>query len=161
MDTEIATRVLHVLGVVLWIGGVAFVTTVLLRALRDGVAPEEAVRTFERIERGFARQSRVTTLVVGASGFHLVYRYDLWWRFSHPEYWWMHAMVALWALFTMVLFVLEPLFLHRWFMARGARAPQSAFRLVLGFHWVLLVLSLATVAGAVAGSHGAFLFPSR
>lgn len=161
MDTEIATRVLHVLGVVLWIGGVAFVTTVLLPALRDGAAPDEAVRAFERIERGFARQSRVTTLVVGASGFHLVYRYDLWWRFSHPEYWWMHAMVALWALFTMVLFVLEPLFLHRWFMARAARAPQSTFRLASGFHWVLLALSLVTIAGAVSGSHGFSLFPSR
>jgi uncharacterized membrane protein len=34
MDPAIAARALHVLGVVLWIGGVAFVTTVLLPAVR-------------------------------------------------------------------------------------------------------------------------------
>lgn len=150
-------RVLHVLGVVFWIGGVAMVTTVLLPATSRLKTPAERVAFFENIERGFAAQSRVTTLITGASGFYLVYRFDLWQRFARPEYWWMHAMVAVWALFTLVLFVFEPLFLHRWFIERAQLTPESTFRLVTRLHWVLLALSLITVAGAVAGSHG-YLF---
>ena len=61
---------------------------------------------------------------------------------------------ALWALFTLILFVLEPFFLHRWFIERARHAPVSTFRLVTRLHWVLLGASLVTVAGAVARSHG-------
>lgn len=154
MDGGTAARVLHVLGVVLWIGGVAMVTTVLLPATRRLISADERVAFFESIERGFAAQSRIITLIVGASGFYLVHHFDLWWRFAQAGYWWMHAMVAVWLVFTLVLFVLEPLFLHRWFVERARRAPDSTFRLVTRLHWVLLALSLVTVAGAVAGSHG-------
>ena len=158
MEGWTAARVLHVLGVVLWIGGVAMVTTVLLPATRRLKAPQERVVFFEEIERGFAAQSRVTTLIVGASGFYLVYQLDLWRRFAQPEYWWMHAMVVIWVIFTLVLFVFEPLFLHRWFVERAQREPEATFGLIARLHWVLMTLSLITVAGAVAGSHGYLLF---
>ena len=158
MDGAIIARVLHVLGVVLWIGGVALVTTVLLPATKRLKTPAERILFFETVERGFARQTRVTTLVTGLSGLYLVHRLDLWQRFTHLEYWWMHAMVLLWALFTLMLFVLESLFLHRWFIERATRDPDSTFALVVRSHWVLLGLSLATVAGAAAGSHGYLLF---
>ena len=35
---------------------------------------------------------------------------------------------------------------------------ESTFTLVTRLHWVLLAMSLVTVAGAVAGSHGYLLF---
>jgi len=151
-------RVIHVLGVVLWIGGVAFVTTVLLPATRRLKTPQERIEFFETVERGFAIQARITTLVTGLSGLYLVYKLNLWHRFLHPEYWWMHAMVLVWVLFTLMLFVLEPLFLHRRLIERGRRDPHAAFALVMRMHWALLLLSLVTVAGAVAGSHGYPLF---
>jgi uncharacterized membrane protein len=149
-------RAVHVLAVVLWIGGVAMVTTVLLPAVQREVEPARRVDFFESIEARFAWQSRVTTLLAGASGFYLAWRLDLWSRFQAPEFWWMHAMVGLWLVFTLMLFVLEPLVLHRWFHERAARAPEATFRLVSTLHRVLLAASLVTVAGAVAGSHGLF-----
>jgi uncharacterized membrane protein len=155
LDLPLA-RALHVLAVVLWIGGVAMVTTVLLPAVRREVEPARRVEFFESIESRFAWQSRVTTLLAGASGFYLVWRLDLWSRFHEVRFWWMHAMVALWLVFTLMLFVLEPLVLHRWFRERAAVAPESTFRLVLHLHRVLLVASAFTVVGAVAGSHGLF-----
>jgi uncharacterized membrane protein len=154
-DTTLA-RALHVLGVVLWIGGVAMVTTVLLPAVKRMKTVAERVAFFETVERGFALQARFTTLVTGLSGLYLVHELSLWPRFLQAEYWWLHAMVAIWAVFTVMLFVLEPLFLHRWFIERARREPESTFRLITGFHWVLLVLSALTVAGGVAGSHGWF-----
>jgi uncharacterized membrane protein len=157
MDDVAIARALHVLSVVLWIGGVAFVTTVLLPALRRRPA-QERLDAFDALERRFSHQARVTTLVAGASGFYMVIRLELWDRFHTAVFWWMHAMVLVWLLFTVLLFIAEPLFLHRWLGARARRAPGSTFRLVEWLHRCLLAVSLITILGAVAGSHGFFFF---
>ena len=148
-------RVMHVVGVVLWIGGVAFVTLVLLPAACRQADPARRVEAFERYEGYFSVQAKIWTLITGLSGLYMVWRFDLWARFLAPvQFWWMHAMVAIWLIFTLMLFVLEPLFLHRWFEGRTRSDPDRTLRLVRRAHWVLLIASLITVAGAVAGSHG-------
>ena len=157
MEAWSVARALHVLGVVLWIGGVAMVTTVLLPALRK-TEGADAFRLFERLEHRFATQSRWTTAVVGATVFYLVHALDLWSRFGDVRYWWMSAMVLVWAVFTLMLFVLEPLFLHRRLAERARADSPSTLRMLAWAHWVLLVLSLATIGGAVAGGHGLLLF---
>lgn len=81
-------------------------------------------------------------------------RLDAWDRFADPQFWWMHAMVVVWAVFTAVLFVAEPLFLHAWFRRRAMRDPDGTFALIHRAHRALLTLSVATIAGAVLGSHG-------
>lgn len=154
MDDASLARAIHVFGVVLWIGGVGFVTTVLLPAVRRLKEPGERVAFFEAVERKFAWQARATTLLVGLSGVYLIETWDLWDRFTDPAFWWMHAMVLVWVLFTLMLFILEPLFLHKWFLKRAAEKPEATFRLIQRLHWVLLILSLVTVLGATAGSHG-------
>ena len=63
-------------------------------------------------------------------------------------------MTLIWMVFTLMLFVLEPLVLHRWFLKRAERFPEKTFKTIQRLHWVLLSLSLITIAGAVAGSHG-------
>ena len=64
MDGLIAARVVHVLGVVLWIGGVALGDYgAAAPATRRMRVPEERIQLFESIEPGFARQARYTTLV--------------------------------------------------------------------------------------------------
>jgi len=149
-------RALHVIGVILWIGGVAMVTIVLLLAVAKCAKEGEALAFFERVEHGFGRQARWTTALVGLSGFYLTAVLDLWHRFADPRYWWMSAMVAIWTLFTLLVFVLEPLVLRHWFASRARLGSRATFKLVLGLHWILLVLSLLTIVGAVAGSHGVF-----
>lgn len=154
MDEMALLRALHVIGVVMWIGGVAFVTTVLLPAVRQLKAPGERVAFFEAIEARFAWQARGTTLLVGSTGFYIIHAWNLWERFSNGQFWWMHAMVAIWTLFTVILFVAEPLFLHRWFIENAARNPEGTFRRIELLHRGLLTVSLVTAFGAVAGSHG-------
>jgi uncharacterized membrane protein len=156
MDDIGLARALHVVAVVVWIGGVAMVTSVILPAARRMAKADERIAFFERVERRFALQARVATLLAGATGFYMVHRLEVWDRFLDAQYWWMHAMAAVWAAFTAVLFVLEPLFLHRWFLERAARDPEGTFRLVERLHWALLTISLVTVFAAVAGAHGAF-----
>ncbi len=154
MDDVAIARAVHVVGVVLWIGGVGFVTTVLLPAIRRLERREDRVSLFQRVEARFAWQARVTTLMVGASGFYIAAAWDLWHRFASVAYWWMHAMVLIWLLFTVMLFVAEPLFLHRWFARAAREQPQSTFRLIERLHRALLAAGVVTVLAAAAGSHG-------
>lgn len=132
------------------------VTTVLLPATRRFKAAEERVAFFEQVEGRFAAQARLTTLLTGATGFYLLHAMGAWNWFTLPSRWYVHAMVAVWVLFTLMLFVLEPLVLHRWFRARARRNPEGTFRLIHRMHWILLTASLVTIAGAVAGGHGWF-----
>ncbi len=68
MDLLAIARALHVLAVVLWIGGVGFVTTVMLPGVRRLKTPAERVAFFDAIERRFAWQARATTLLAGLTG---------------------------------------------------------------------------------------------
>jgi uncharacterized membrane protein len=154
MDDIAIARALHVLAIVHWIGGVSMVTLVLLPSLLRSVPAADRLALFERIEGQFGKQARVSTIIAGVSGLYMTEKLNAWDRFADPSLWWMHAMVAVWAIFTFVLFVAEPLFLHRWFHERASREPEGTFRLVWRLHIVLLSLSLAAVAGAVLGSHG-------
>lgn len=155
MDDATIARAIHVAAVVHWIGGVWFVTFVVLPAVRRFAEPARRIAFFEEVEGRFAFQARISTLLAGLSGFFLTWRMEAWDRFLDPgRFWFMPAMVALWAVFTLVLFVLEPLVLHRWFSERAARDPEGTMAIVLRLHRVLSTAALVTVAGAVAGAHG-------
>jgi uncharacterized membrane protein len=159
MDDIAIARAIHVVCVVIWIGGVAMVTTIVLPVVGRLDTAAKRVALFEAVERRFAWQARVATLLVGASGFYMADRLDLWARFGSVQFWWMHAMVLVWLIFTIILFVGEPLAMH----ARKRRgiisAPDVNVARMLRLHWVLLVLSVITVLAAVAGSYGMQLAP--
>lgn len=154
MDDIVIAHALHVLAVVVWIGGVAMVTVVVLPAVRRGDLGADRLRAFQAIERRFVRLARIAVLIVGATGFYMAARQELWQRFQSAQFWWMHAMVGLWLLFTLILFVAEPLFLHRRFDRWATVAPDAAFAALHRAHWVLLGLALITILGAVVGSQG-------
>jgi len=154
-DWPSVARAIHVLAVVHWIGGLYFVTFVVLPGLIERPAGER-LDLFDAIERRFAGQARISTALAGLTGFYLLQAYDHWARLIDPRFWWLDAMLVLWALFTIMLFVAEPLFLHAWFDAFARRNPDKAFRIALAMHRVLSFVALATIVGAVAGAHGFF-----
>jgi uncharacterized membrane protein len=159
IETAIA-RAIHVLAVVIWIGGVAMATSVVLPLARRRDRPiAERIAFFESIESRFVWQARIATILVALSGFYMVDRFQLWSRFASAEFWWMHAMVATWLIFTLLLFVAEPLIVHRLIRRRARAGDERVFTLLQTMHWVLLALSLVTVCAAVAGSHGLSLVP--
>lgn len=154
MDDVTIARALHVLAIVHWIGGVIFVTLVILPAIAR--LPDLAARLpmFEAIDGPFSFQVKISVILAGLSGFYMVHRLDAWNRFLDAGYWWMHAMVLVWAVFTGILFVAEPLFLNAWVRRRADRDPTGTFRRIQRAHAVLLTLSLLTVGAAVLGAHG-------
>lgn len=158
MDDIVVARALHVLAVVIWIGGVAMATTVMLPAVRRGELGANWLQAFHAVEHRFAWQARVAVIAVGVTGFYMLARLDLWDRFTSAQFWWMHAMVCLWLLFTFLLFVAEPFIVASHFRKWAADAPRDAFKWLHRGHLVLLALSLITIFGAVAGSQGWSVF---
>ncbi len=152
MDDFNLARVVHVVSVLMWIGGVAFVTTVALPSIRSQYEPSRRLAIFHRLESGFAWQARLWVILAGLSGFWMTWRADLWFRFFDTSYWWMWAMLGVWFAFALMLFVLEPLVIHR----RMAASPDPVgdFARMQHMHIILLVVSLIATIGAVGGGHG-------
>ena len=135
-DDMTLARILHVIAIVGWIGGVWFVTFVVMPALSRSEAPETRLAAFHRIESGFAPQARIWVLLAGASGFWMTHRADIWSRFA------------------LMLFVIEPLFLHK--RMAESQTPQADFLRMVAMHRALSVIAVVTVFGAMGGAHGLF-----
>ena len=67
-------------------------------------------------------------------------------------------MTFVWVIFTLNLFVIEPLFMHRWVRNNASQNPARTFAKLQLMHVIPLLVSLVTIAGAVAGSYGWFWF---
>jgi uncharacterized membrane protein len=151
-DIELA-RALHVLFVTHWIGGVAFVTLVGLPLARASKDPHAGWALFEAIEQRFSAQVRWSIPLAGATGLWMAWRLNLWSQFADPAFWWLDAMVLVWAVFMALVFVVEPV-AHARLTAEAARDPGAVLRRVSRAHVVLLLAAIATILGAVAGAHG-------
>jgi len=151
-DVELA-RAIHVLCVVHWIGGVAFVTLVALPSARANQDARKGWTLFEAVERRFSAQVRWSIPLAGATGFWMVWRLDLWAGFADPTLWWLDAMAIVWALFMALVFVVEPIG-HARLEAEAARDPGPLLRRISLAHFVLLAAAVVTILGAVLGAHG-------
>ncbi|HLK86533.1 MAG TPA: hypothetical protein VKT27_08495 [Candidatus Binataceae bacterium] len=147
----VIARALHVLSLVVWIGGLGMVTTVILPALRRLDSSAQQAWLFDRVERRFRPQAQVAWAIVGASGLYMLAWLRAWARLIDIRYWWMDAMIALWLAFGAVLFVAEPLIL-------GPRLRDGMNAEVLRrfqiLHWVLLIVSLSVIGVVIAGIYG-------
>jgi uncharacterized membrane protein len=146
MDDITIARAVHVLAVVHWIGGVFFVTSVIL--------PTGNASIFQEVERRFSAQVKVSVPLAGLSGLYMTWKLDAWTRFLQPASWWLTAMALLWLLFMAMLFVVEPLALRHGFAGRLAGDASGTLAVLQRAHTILLALGLAVVAAGVAGAHG-------
>jgi uncharacterized membrane protein len=156
MVSDIAlARAIHVLAVTHWIGGVAAVTTIVLPRARAMPDPQRALEVFESFERPFAAQVRISILLVGLSGAYMLMRLNAWDMFRDPSFWWLHLMVAVWLLFALIVYVLEPVFLHRRFHDFALSNKDRALAAAIGFHIVLLTVAAIAIVAGVLGAMGA------
>lgn len=144
---------IHILGVVWWIGGLAFVSTILLPEIRKD--PVNSMQRFRAIEHRFAPQVRIALILVGASGGWMLYRLGLWRMMDQPAFWWLYAMIGLWTVFFLMLFILGPTGVLKRIMSGPMDSDVTRrVRRMHHLHIVLLIIALITIAGAAAGGHG-------
>lgn len=144
---------LHVLGVVWWLGGLAFVTLVFLPLARAGKLGD-IQPTFHLVEERFAPQVKLALLLVGGTGFYMLWRLDAWQWLLQPQKWWLIAMLLYWLWFVLMLFVLGPSGLLRRLMKGKSAQQQAAWRRLHLIHGALLVIGLVIIAGGVGGTLG-------
>ena len=154
IDDLALARAIHVLALVHWIGGVAAVTTIVLPHARRLLDAKDAVATFETFERRFAQQVRISIFLVGLSGVYMLSKLDAWDRFRYPSFWWIYLMLAVWVLFALMVFVLEPLVIDRLFHNFALQQKDRAFALATRLHGAALLLSILTIIAGVFGAHG-------
>lgn len=153
MDDVTLARAVHVLSIVHWIGGMAFVTMVILPVARRAADPRQGLALFESVEKRFSSQVRLSVPLAGLSGAYMAERLDAWPRFLDAAQWWLGAMVLLWLVFMAILFVVEPA-IGRRLLAAGRADPVGLLHRVERAHWLLLGLSTVVTAAAVLGAHG-------
>jgi uncharacterized membrane protein len=139
----------HVLGVVWWVGGVAMVTATLL-PIFNRLPPPERIQRIRQLEARFVNQARAAVVLAGITGFWMLGLTGGLARLRFAYGWWIDLMLLVWVLFTVMLFVAEPLRLP----ARlGLVHKPRAF---LALHAVLLSIALAAIFCGVVGARGGF-----
>jgi uncharacterized membrane protein len=153
-DFFVLMRMLHVVGVVLWIGGVAFMALVLLPTLRSLPDPEKNFKIFAAVEGRFKRLAKVITMITGLTGFFMLYWMDAWHRYQELSFWWVHLMTFIWVFFTLVLFVVEPILIKRNIHEKAMRDPAATLRFMNRMLRVIVTLGIIAAFGAVSAVHG-------
>lgn len=144
---------IHVTIVVLWIGGVAFVTIIIFPLLLKMDDSFEKVLLFQRVENRFAKQARAYAWTAGITGAILLYLTG-----QHRALFTLNAlgatvMLVVWLVYTLVLTFEKKIFGVLFSQPEKLNAAKIFVRLNT-FHWVVLGLSLAAVFIGVWTGHG-------
>lgn len=143
---------IHVTAVVLWIGGVAFVTIIVFPMLLRMDDPLEMVLMFHRIENKFALHAKIYVAITGATGFWIMHlKYGLS-DFFKSETFGISSMLAAWTFYLLILTFEKKLF-AKIFDKPEKMDAKKVFGFLTAFHWVVLGVSLFAVFAGVAQGH--------
>ncbi len=153
-------HIVHVLGVILWIGGLAFITILVIPATIKNPNALEKVLQFQRIEHKFAPIARVYNLIVLISGFYMFFSLGLEEVIFTSSGMPLLFMTVVGIFWFIMLFGLEPLIIKK-VLDRMAKKPEemnidSIFAVMNKLHWVLLTISLLASGAGVIVAHGYF-----
>ncbi len=143
----IAALAIHVLSIVIWIGGVAFVTLVTFPMILRVEKSLDQVLMFQGVEHRFAKIAKAMVILAGLSGFYLIYEKGL--SFG------VWVMIFVWTFYASLLFGLEKLIFKRLFSAPSGKQldTKKVFNILQGFHWFVLALSFMAIAAGIYAGH--------
>ena len=142
----IISLIIHVLAVVIWIGGVAFVTIITFPMIQRSTSSFEQVMIFQGTEHRFGKIAKIMVILAGISGFYLLSIKG----FSIGA----GIMIFVLTLYASLLFFLEKLLFKRLFETPGKQLDTKQIFLRLQvFHWIILVLSFSAIAAGIWVGH--------
>ncbi len=145
--------IIHVICVIVWIGGVTFVTTVIFPMMYLTEGSLEKALMFQRVEHRFAGMVKWLIGIVGVTGFWLLYAKYGFGILAQAHGIGVIIMIFAWAFYTTVL-LLERKIFGRIFADPEKIDMDQALKLINIMHWFLLTISYAAVAGGVWFGHG-------
>lgn len=149
----ITALIIHIIAVVIWIGGVAFVTMITFPMIQRTDNSLEQVLMFQGVEHRFSKIAKIMVILVLLSGLYLINdKYDF--RISNLNFgvW---IMIVLWTVYASLLFFLEKLIFKKLFSRSSEKqldTRQVFFRLQV-FHWFVLSLSFFAIAAGIWTAH--------
>lgn len=147
---------IHVLGVVIWIGGVAFVTIIVFPMLIGMEGSLEKMILFQGIEHRFAKIAKISVAVVGISGAWMLQLTGEWKTLFSARGMGPTLMVIVWTFYVLVL-IFEARLFKALFRGEAQQNTSKAFLRLSVFHWVVLVFSLLAIGVGVWTGHGGTL----
>jgi len=146
--------IIHVLSIVIWIGGVAFVTMIVFPMIQRTQNSLEQVMMFQGVEHRFSKVARWMIFLSGLTGAFMLYEkgFSFLKTPSSIHVW---VMMIVWALYASLIFFLEKMIFKRLFTSPSGEqleTRQIFFRLQV-FHWIVLILSLFAIVAGVWGGH--------
>ncbi|RJQ38704.1 MAG: hypothetical protein C4550_06480 [Nitrospiraceae bacterium] len=144
---------IHVIAVVLWIGGVAFVTMVVFPMIMRMENSLEKVLFFQGVEHTFAKIAKTSVAVVGVTGVLLLYITGEWNVMFKTSGIGPTLMAIVWLFYVLVLMFEGRLF-KAIFKGEAQQDTAKVFYRLSVFHWIILGLSLLAVGVGVWAGHG-------
>jgi uncharacterized membrane protein len=144
--------IIHVVGVIIWIGGVTFVTTVIFPMMYKTEGSLEKALLFQRVEHRFSGMVKWLLTIVGLTGFILLsakYGFAL---LSKREGFGVLIMLSAWSFYAVILLFERKIF-AKIFADPEKINMNRALKLINGMHWVILSLSFLAVATGVWFGH--------
>lgn len=144
--------IIHVIGVIIWIGGVAFVTMVIFPMMYRTEGSLEKALLFQGVEHRFAGIVRWLIAIVGATGAYLLAAWYGLGILAETRGLGIVIMIAVWSFYTTVI-ILEKKLFARIFADPEKIDMDKALKMINAMHWVLLTASFSAVAGGVWFAH--------
>jgi len=143
----IISLAIHILSIVVWIGGVAFVTLVTFPMIMRVEKSLEQVLMFQGVEHRFSKIAKVMIILAGLSGLILIKEKGL-----SLSVW---IMIFVWAFYASLIFGLERVIFKKLFGKPSDQLDtKKVFNTLQIFHWFVLTMSfLAIIAGVYAGHY--------
>ena len=137
---------LHIMSIVVWIGGVTFVTLITFPMILRMDKSLEMVMMFQGTEHRFVKIAKVMVILAGLSGFYLLYEKGL----STAVI----IMIVIWSVYASLIFGLEKILFAKLFgKPEDQKDMKQVFKILQIFHWVVLGLSFIAIAAGVYEAH--------
>ncbi|MCC6544173.1 MAG: hypothetical protein IT392_06670 [Nitrospirae bacterium] len=150
-------HIIHLLTVIIWIGGLSFITIIIIPMLIKWDDPLQKVLTFQRIEHRFAPVARVYNVITGLTGFVMVYLTGWHKLYLTAKGLPLLIMTLIWLIWFIMLFGLEPLIVKKMLdrmVKSGVKIEiEAVFSRMNAMHWILLTLSLAASVAGIVFAH--------
>jgi len=155
-------HITHLLTVILWIGGLAFITGIVFPIIIKTQDPLAKVLLFQKIEHRFSRLAKIYNLITGATGIIMVllmgWQSVIFTRQGLP----LLIMALIWVFWFVMLFGLEPLvirkMLERMMKNSDKMDIDAVFSRMNKMHWFLLIISLIAASCGAIFAHGALIY---
>ncbi len=143
---------LHVATIVLWIGGVAFVTIIVFPLIARMTDSFDAVMLFQGVEHRFAKHARLYVAISGITGFLVLYLEGLQGLLFTARGLGITIMLIAWAFYLLVL-IFEKRIFKKVFGKPEKFDVKKVFTGLGVFHWFVLGLSMLAVLAGVWQGH--------